>query len=440
MQKFNYIDVPHQWKEEFTKYPHGYTIFEALCSWTKQVDSMVDNQNTWNDYLDNFVEHFKFDMQEEVKQTLETWQANGQLDDIINSALTTRIDSVEQEFANTIVNVNESINDLFDNVNDLGINIKNFGAVGDGVADDTMALQSAIDSVPIAGGAVFLPAGTYLITQPIVFPIDGDKVRDIAIVGPNINTGNGLVEPCLIKYDGLKCLFDYRGGTDLETNARISLSNFTCINTGERPNIIGVNAFDIRSSRMLNVAIKGFYDGVKAMSYSYYSVFRDCSFSYCTHGVSLRLATNNALFDNCIFSSNVRGIFIYYGGVGPIIQNCYFELNTECAIFTEYTLRCVIRSCYFEANKQIFVASTEVGQGNYSFVDNIISHDEIYMPIRLLSSANVVLIGNSINQLTPITELSFAFFYSSGDSKMTVISNVMSSTLGVLSNIPTTEL
>ena len=43
--KFNYIDIPHQWKDEFTKYPHGYTIFEALCKWTKQVDEMVDNVN-----------------------------------------------------------------------------------------------------------------------------------------------------------------------------------------------------------------------------------------------------------------------------------------------------------------------------------------------------------------------------------------------------------
>ena len=27
MARFNKLDVPHQWKDEFTKYPHGYTLF-----------------------------------------------------------------------------------------------------------------------------------------------------------------------------------------------------------------------------------------------------------------------------------------------------------------------------------------------------------------------------------------------------------------------------
>ena len=94
--RFNKLDVPYQWKNEFTKYPHGYTIFEALCSWTKQVDSMVDNQNSWNDYLENFVENFDFELQEEVKATITRWQNEGLLEDIISSAINTRIDEIDQ--------------------------------------------------------------------------------------------------------------------------------------------------------------------------------------------------------------------------------------------------------------------------------------------------------------------------------------------------------
>jgi len=46
------------------------------------------------------------------------------------------------------------------------VNVKDFGAVGDGVADDTAAIQAAINS--ISSGEVFIPKGTYLVTSPIV--------------------------------------------------------------------------------------------------------------------------------------------------------------------------------------------------------------------------------------------------------------------------------
>ena len=72
------------------------------------------------------------------------------------------------------------------------VNVRDFGAVGDGVADDTAALQAALNQcateqtfclaghswLPAWGGhgghgggdEVFLPAGTYRITRPLVYP------------------------------------------------------------------------------------------------------------------------------------------------------------------------------------------------------------------------------------------------------------------------------
>lgn len=50
------------------------------------------------------------------------------------------------------------------------INVKSFGAKGDGVADDTVAIQAAINNLLTTGGQVWLPAGTYSVSSQITVP------------------------------------------------------------------------------------------------------------------------------------------------------------------------------------------------------------------------------------------------------------------------------
>lgn len=63
-------------------------------------------------------------------------------------------------FKPTGSNLIDKLNNEF---NDRGVNVKWFGAKGDGIADDSDAIQSAVDT----GKSVFVPAGTYLITKTI---------------------------------------------------------------------------------------------------------------------------------------------------------------------------------------------------------------------------------------------------------------------------------
>ena len=55
-----------------------------------------------------------------------------------------------------------------DKLNDLVVNVKYYGAVGDGVTDDTVSLQNAINAS--AGGLVFLPEGVYLTSDALSIP------------------------------------------------------------------------------------------------------------------------------------------------------------------------------------------------------------------------------------------------------------------------------
>lgn len=47
------------------------------------------------------------------------------------------------------------------------VNVRDFGAVGDGVANDTAAIQAAIDSLSATGGTIYFPQGTYLIARTV---------------------------------------------------------------------------------------------------------------------------------------------------------------------------------------------------------------------------------------------------------------------------------
>jgi len=72
------------------------------------------------------------------------------------------------------------------------VSVKDFGAVGDGIADDTDAIKEACKS----GYALYWPFGTYLITQPINYKTLAPTVRQIFWFG------DGAFFGTTIKYTG----------------------------------------------------------------------------------------------------------------------------------------------------------------------------------------------------------------------------------------------
>ena len=93
------------------------------------------------------------------------------------------------------------------------VSVKDFGAVGDGVADDTAAIQDAIDAFP-NGVTIYFPRGTYRVTAQIVVN------TKVSLLGDGIASENGTGA----SFRGATCILrDFTG-----SNATVAMNGDCC--------------------------------------------------------------------------------------------------------------------------------------------------------------------------------------------------------------------
>jgi len=81
------------------------------------------------------------------------------------------------------------------------ISVKDFGAVGDGVADDTAAIQAAIAHINTGAGLVYFPSGKYLFSSTLTLTEHSTGI--VGAGGGNcVNTYPTLDAPTMLVYSG----------------------------------------------------------------------------------------------------------------------------------------------------------------------------------------------------------------------------------------------
>lgn len=109
----------------------------------------------------------------------------------------------DQEFVSGTTITSAWLNGVNDKLKSF-VSVKDFGAVGDGSADDTAAINNALAAIPVGGGLRF-PVGTYRVTSQIVIPAG----KRLALLGEGsrqtvlMYAGNNTTNDCFVFGDGV---------------------------------------------------------------------------------------------------------------------------------------------------------------------------------------------------------------------------------------------
>lgn len=148
--------------------------------------------------------------------------------------------------------VGEALNYVFENFESVYINIKKRGAVGDGVTDDTQAIQNTINEACQNNKRVFIPSGNFLITSPLVIPAKTYNENDLIIEGMGFSSH--IFKNQASTYNDVDTII-YSGTSNLKKIYNIKLTNSV------------TNGYDIYCDNIEGVLLQSLW------LYGYYGIY-----------------------------------------------------------------------------------------------------------------------------------------------------------------------
>ncbi len=335
-----------QWIEQFSTRSFHYIVEKSIYS-----QPFKDSNYWWtfkelNRIFNQYIEDGKKSWEEFVNQNKEIIESVDP-----GGVLLSRL-GIFSSFRDWDYSILEKVKNEFE---ERGVNVKWFGAKGDGVTDDTLSIQSAIDT----GFSVFLPPGKYNVKELKGFA-SGQIIQGIS----KVESWGGKNTQNITLLNGI-------GSAD----------NYVIKNNvwgdGILPNAITVKNLSIEGSKKTNGILVGnssTIEGVKiancinGLSNIKVSNVMNCQINGCTNGVMSATdskITNNFFYYNEVGinfdNSNDNSIVnnkIEWNGIGisltkatfNLISNNIIDRNTTYGIYTSNTTHTTISGNQFERN------------------------------------------------------------------------------------------
>ena len=247
------------------------------------------------------------------------------------------------------------------------VTVKDFGAVGDGVVDDTTAFQAAIDYCKTSGLILHVNAGTYKLTSTLDMNDGYDNA--VSLVG----MGGFSNEPVLEFQDGVEIGVKVRNSKNtLIQDIKVNISNVTsndCVAIlwgavwhSKMSNVIvqGAGNTDPASNpTQYGIALRPTYNGtvtsrasavdLEALSPAqginqgvYWNIFERLDVAGCSYGLTLYGGeggsdprTNQNQFNSCKINGNYFNIIFDGAGGGNTFISCTAESGGDTAVLVE---------------------------------------------------------------------------------------------------------
>lgn len=272
--------------------------------------------------------------------------------------------------------VNKEINGLLENLKSpLYINVKDYGVKGDGVTDDSIAIQKVINDN--AGKTIFFPVGTYIITKSIILPdnttILGENHEAKLIAKSNniiVFTNNAYIQHGTTPdQSGTRCNITIKTITIDGNFVASPWTNYNldqpAINTG----VIGIalyaepiRLYDVwvyNCEQFGIVTVNGGGNNDNSEPINEESIFLNCVVKFNGKHGWRYLGPHDAMMCNCVVASNSRlkhntysNLFVEKYNLRIVNSHFYSDYGVckpqYAIVLTGYAAQCNISNCHIE--------------------------------------------------------------------------------------------